>query len=500
MGSKGKKAGHVQDPLAPAQGALDRIFGGPVDAAFKALDDASKATRPAPVPNAGLPADETVTLWSGTAFDPRNAAPTSPAADPVAPSVADPKAPADSPKPGSQTIETPAAPAAPASPQVLDLKNPPPPAAYAGLHSPIEGDISLLPCETAPVDGSMSLLRVLSPFIIRVEPPLVYANWTPGKVGKQFGVYDAALQGSSAYQDSRTNLSTSLLNKDNVTANQGGAAPGTVAYKGGGDTSTSPTSGTTAAPGYPGGKPSKADMMTALDIAMQLKAAMSAPPLILLINPQSFQVQYNKVQQFQDRTRHGYVFQAWGEEQPKITFSVKCGAYYSWARGVQRASRADSASWQNLMSLFALYRNNGYIYDTVGQSNAHHLVGALSIQYDQNIYYGHMDSLTWTEEEAQQHGGISMEIAFTVSAMSDRSQPTFAVTPMRNPISMDLYQRASNMQAYSTPESRAVNPAGVYSVGVSSEGWFLETQGKTVAGNDGNDVRLKPSAGLPGGR
>ena len=410
-------------------------------------------------------------------------------------SVADPATATSEDKPGSVSIKTPPLSDQPQGPHVLELKKPPPPAAYATLATGPEGLIEYMPGETSPVDGSNSLLRVLSPFIIRVEPPLIYANWSPGKSGKHFGTYDTAFRGVSSYVSARDSL-TAL---GNVTANQGGATPETIAYLGGGSKSTADTSGTTATPGYPAGKPSMTNLMTGLDIAMQLRGILDAPPLILLINPQSFQVQYTKIQQFQERTRLGYVFQAWGEEQPKITFTARCGAYYSAQRGVQRASRADSASWQNLMALFALYRSNGYIVDTVGKSNAHHMVGSLSIQYDQNIYYGHMDSLSWTEEENQQNGGISMEIAFTVSAMTDLAKPSFNVAPMRNPIAMNLYQRNTNLDTLSGPGSAAVNPPGRYSVGVSREGdWTLTEQGKVVAGHDGNTVPLKPSAGLPG--
>ena len=83
----------------------------------------------------------------------------------------------------------------------------------------------------------------------------------------------------------------------------------------------------------------------------------------------------NKVQQYNDRTRYGYVFQGWGEEQTRLTISAKCGAFSSGGRGVQYASKRDSAAWQNLMTAFQFYKNNGYIYDTLGKSNAHLFVG-----------------------------------------------------------------------------------------------------------------------------
>jgi hypothetical protein len=223
----------------------------------------------------------------------------------------------------------------------------------------------------------------------------------------------------------------------------------------------------------------------AVDIAMQLSAQVNTPPLVLLINPTTLQIDRTKLQQFQDRTRYGYVFQAFGEEQPKIRITARCGAFVSGGRGVHVASRRDSLAWQNLMDAFHFYKNNGYIYDTVGKSNAHHFVGALSIQYDQWIYYGHMESFSFTLDEGNQLGGVEFSMDFTVSRMVDTAPQPFTVTPMKSPTPSLSDPR------YSGFASQAQNQPGNFSVGVNG----LTTQGRQV-GLDEAMFTLLPENGV----
>jgi len=198
------------------------------------------------------------------------------------------------------------------------------------------------------------------------------------------------------------------------------------------------------------------------------------------VNPASFSVTYTKVQQFTDRTRFGFQFHAWGEEQPKISITAKCGAFVSGVRGVQYASKRDSYAWQNLMNAFHLYRNNGYIYDTIGKSNAHHFIGALSIHYDQWVYYGHMESFNWTYDDQNQLGGVEFQIEFVVSAMVDTAQQTFVVMPMKSPTPNPGDRR------YVGLENRGSNRAGEFSIGLDTDGFpiHLSTQGRLATGSE----------------
>jgi hypothetical protein len=238
------------------------------------------------------------------------------------------------------------------------------------------------------------------------------------------------------------------------------------------------------------GKPTYNDLYQALDIAMQLDAIRNAPPLVLLINPTTLAINYEKVQNFNDKTRHGYVFHVWGENQPKLSFTAKCGAFMSGGRGVQFASKRDSAAWQNLMNLFTFYLNNGYVYDTLGASNAHHFVGGISIHYDGWIYYGSMDSLTYSYEESQQNGGMEFQIEFTASNVIDTHTQNVA-SPLRSP----------NRYVEDTRLAARVNPVSDGASNLSELQPFLQSrQAEAGLVRDSRQIAVTRPVGLAGFR
>jgi len=355
------------------------------------------------------------------------------------------------------------------------VKTPPDPDKYVGLQAGPELQIQVENSLTRPMDMTSSLLRRLSPFMIQLEPPLVYGEdgGFLNKGGNQINTsaFDAAQRGARGYESARTALSQSALSvgvNSNVTsADAFVSANSQIAPTKAGSSDSNPSDNL--------GEPAIADLMTAADIAWQLSTVLNAPPLVLLINPTSMEITYTKVQQFQDRTRYGFLFQAWGEEQPKITFSARCGAFVTGGKGVQYASKRDSRAWQNLMNAFHFYKNNGYIYDTIGKSNAHLFVGALSIHYDQMVYYGNMESFGWGYDENNQLGGVEFSIEFTVTAMLDTAQQKFVVTPMKSPIPSLSDPR------YSGIESKSKNAPGEFSVGADSDGLTLTTGGRDVS-------------------
>ena len=377
------------------------------------------------------------------------------------------------------------------------VKSPPDPSEYIGLQAGPEMTIQVENSLTTPMDMTPSLLRRLSPFMMQLEAPLVYGEdgGFLNKGGNQINVssFDAAQRGARGYESARSALAQSALSvgiNSNVTSADAFVSVNSQsapAY--GGSAESNPTDNL--------GEPAIADLMTAADIAWQLSTMLNAPPLVLLINPTSMEVSYTKVQQFQDRTRYGFLFHAWGEEQPKVTFTAKCGAFISGGKGVQYASKRDSRAWQNLMNAFHFYKNNGYIYDTIGKSNAHHFIGAMSIHYDQMVYYGNMESFGWGYEEGNQLGGVEFSIDFTVTAMLDTAQQKFVVTPMKSPIPSLSDPR------YAGIESRAKNPPGEFSVGVDTSGLTFTTQGHDVtvgeAFNSTVGGAFYPDAPQPGG-
>ncbi len=191
------------------------------------------------------------------------------------------------------------------------------------------------------------------------------------------------------------------------------------------------------------------DAFTAADIALQLQRILNAPPIILLVNPTTMTINYNNIQSYATRTRFGYSFERWGADQPTISFQGSTGAFIagssgtvstlgqisgetSSVSGMQSAARRDSAAWQNFQALLHFYQNNGYIYDTLGRSEAHLLIGAVAIDYDQWTYVGHIESFDYAFQANSPHR-MEWSMEFKVDRMYDNAQTTTAVMPLSAP-------------------------------------------------------------------
>lgn len=193
-----------------------------------------------------------------------------------------------------------------------------------------------------------------------------------------------------------------------------------------------------------------ADNVMVADILYQVERMLQTPPLTLFVNPSDMSITYTAVQQYSQRTRWGKVFERWGEGQPTMTISGSTGAWCAGqdpsaamgfpsqggenhvATGVQFATKRDSAAFQQFMSLYHLYRNNGYIYDTVEGSEAHLFIGAVAIDYDQMTYIGNIDSFSYSYADDDSHR-IQWEMAFTVGRMYDHAESPIVVLPESSP-------------------------------------------------------------------
>lgn len=317
---------------------------------------------------------------------------------------------------------------------------------------------------TLPMDGSNASLRTYSPFIIRMLPPTILGdvdtNVLTSGVNPQRGPgyggtilesnrdlvnYSATVRGVSVAPPSQvsyaamvaagkgipgltTTTTASIRDRYNQALNAQVFGPTVQRSLNG--TRSNPTATIT---------PALSNDLSALSILLQVKQLMSVPPLLLLINPQSMSTTHTKIAQFQERSRKGYIYQAWGEELVKISFTFKIGAYAVGSggsrkpSGIQRASRLDSASFQQLQTLLSMFQSNGYIQDVVGHSKAHLMVGNIAIEYDQNVYVGHFDTFSMTEEEGQQNGGLQFDMEFTAIKVFDLAQPTTSVSPLSSP-------------------------------------------------------------------
>jgi len=126
-------------------------------------------------------------------------------------------------------------------------------------------------------------------------------------------------------------------------------------------------------------------------------------PLFLYINPASFDKSYAHVVS-ESRTRYGHIVEQWGTEMPTISASGQIGAFMvnfgnsqgEGTGGLAVNLRRGSYAYQNLMSLYQVYRNNGYLYNI---QKVPALVGAVRIFYDGAIYTGSFDSFSISQSE-----------------------------------------------------------------------------------------------------
>jgi hypothetical protein len=186
--------------------------------------------------------------------------------------------------------------------------------------------------------------------------------------------------------------------------------------------------------------------------AQRAEAAMTAkaldkmrttPPLRLLVNPTSFKISSEKVVSDGNFTRNGPVIEHWGEQQDKMSISGKIAAFFAidtqpsanaenlgGGPGLTRVARQYSASYQNFLSLYLLYRNNGGLYvNTLADKTETNLlsrlslVGSIYIYYDNTLYIGSFDSFNVTETDSTPYS-LEYNIEFTVRSTFILDSPT----------------------------------------------------------------------------
>jgi hypothetical protein len=292
-----------------------------------------------------------------------------------------------------------------------------------------------------PIDGSSTHLRNLSPFIIRVVPPAAFVAEN-SDLDYDPNLLNLANSQSQLSADSRTLTGEGFLGFDSTDALEQIISAGRLISSAGGPEEVSVIT----------------DIYTYADIALQVQGMVKTPPLRLLVNPQELSITHTSIQEYQNRSRAGYIFQRWGTAQPKLSIKGSTGSFITgappgtvgnsvasegeiWERfqrsteipcatGVQWASRRDSAAWQNFMALYHFYRNGGIVYDTVRGSCAHHAVGAIAIDYDQWTYVGTIDSFNFSFQEGLPHR-VEWSMEFTVSEMYDHATAPSFVLPMK---------------------------------------------------------------------
>jgi len=162
-------------------------------------------------------------------------------------------------------------------------------------------------------------------------------------------------------------------------------------------------------------------------------AMRNTPPLRMLVNPRSFSVKSEKIVSDGNWGRNGPIIEFWGDNQDKISASGSLAGFFAMdvnnaaGPGLTRHARNFSQAYQNFISLYLLYRNNGglYLEDSGGTEKTLNLslLGSIYIYYDSILYIGSFDSFTFGEEDTKPFVS-EYSFEFTVRASFILDEPT----------------------------------------------------------------------------
>jgi hypothetical protein len=171
-------------------------------------------------------------------------------------------------------------------------------------------------------------------------------------------------------------------------------------------------------------------------IKKALEAMASAPPLKMLINPSSMSTKFQKQVTDGSWSREGPIVEYQGNDQDKISGSGTVAGFYTLLAnpnlneggpGLSRTTRNYSASWQNFMALYLMYRSNGGLFldDVIqgGQDTLLSTVGSVYIYYDNTMYIGSFNSFTISEDSSK-FATVTYSFEFTVRAAFLLDQPS----------------------------------------------------------------------------
>lgn len=325
--------------------------------------------------------------------------------------------------------------------------------------------------DSIPLSGSKDLPRSLSPFTMRVVLPRILApSGLPSGTGTtRYDVAYESVTDLSLVTGQTTGTLTGNLSRLNPQLLQSALTSAITNSAQGANIRPPGRQGRTT-PGHP--RPLITNETQAIATALQILNFQNAPPLLFLVNPQSMTVQHSKVAQFTERTRKGYIYQAWGDDPVKLSFSCLTGGFVagninngspvngqsSAAVGYQYASKLNSAAYQNLMSILMLYKSGGLIRDIVGGTEAHLMVGNIAIEYDQTVYIGYMETFSYGYDAEKPNGLIQFDFDFTALEIFDTSKPSGMVLPLQNPMDMNRQGAfASGQTFYGSPTQRTFN-------------------------------------------
>ena len=153
-------------------------------------------------------------------------------------------------------------------------------------------------------------------------------------------------------------------------------------------------------------------------INKQARIMRETPGLMMMINPSSFiMVHEPNVETFS--TRVAVAVQSWLEKPIKITARGNSSAFYSFPSGregggLTHQNRINSLGYLNLMSLVAIYQNNGVIFNSDHENEGIPVfVTGLYLYYDGFLYLGSFDTMS-ISDAADQPFSLSYSFTFNV--------------------------------------------------------------------------------------
>jgi len=290
-------------------------------------------------------------------------------------------------------------------------------------------DLKYEPSSGVTLDGGDPLVRMYSPFVLQYLPP----------ADAQVYIGDMKKSRTTDLSENLNTFADALANNFDVTSSYDGAVT-TSSYNSLEALAQQQVYRNLSSDEKGLAESSFVGSAQTLSYISQLFALMNLPPLQFLINPNSMSITYTKIQDFSARTRKNRVFKAWGEDQPKITFSAQTGGFIAQSgagneslnnfftlmntanskgpSGMQYASKRQSLAFQHFMEILQMYQNACLIYDKIFDTEAHLGVGSFLIHYDQMTYEGLIESFDYSYQEDTPNG-LSFNFDFTVSKMYD---------------------------------------------------------------------------------
>lgn len=152
----------------------------------------------------------------------------------------------------------------------------------------------------------------------------------------------------------------------------------------------------------------------------QINILNDMPPLLMLVNPSEFTRNYEHTADSGIKGRHGHIVHIWLERPMKINSRGTSAGQYAMAAGgfggLTTENRVNSLSYQNLMSLAMIYKNNGVLFtgsEVGSQAGIPILACSIYIYYDNHIYIGSFNDFS-IEDDANKPFNMAYTFSFDV--------------------------------------------------------------------------------------